>query len=95
VIVGGIVKLTELEGCPATVTTTGPFVAFAGTGTTMLVSLHDDGVAGTPLNVTVLDPCDAPKRPPVIVTDVPAFPVVGDRLVMNGYKISGIVTCES
>ena len=92
---GGTEKLSEFEGCPETVTTTGPVVASLGTGTVMLVSLHDVGAAEAPLNVTVLDPCEAPKNPPVIVTDVPALPEVGDKLVRNGYRISGTVTCES
>ena len=42
------------------------------------------GVAVVPLNVTVLVPCVAPKFVPVIVTDVPTGPLVGDRLVMLG-----------
>jgi len=66
------------------VTTTFPVVAPAGTGTTMLVALQLVGDAGTPLNVTVLDPCAAPKLVPVIVTDVPTTPVEGDRLVTPG-----------
>jgi hypothetical protein len=50
----------------------------------MLVALQLVGDAGTPLNVTVLDPCVAPKLVPVIVTDVPTTPLVGDRLVTPG-----------
>jgi len=50
----------------------------------MLVSLQPVGVAGAPLNVTVLVPCVAPKFVPVIVTEVPTGPVVGDTLVMLG-----------
>ena len=44
-ITGGTVNVTGLEACPCTVTTIGPVVAFAGTGTTMLVLLHEVGVA--------------------------------------------------
>ena len=51
---GGTVNVTPLLACPDTVTTTGPVVAFAGAGTTMLVSLQLVGLAVTPLNVTVL-----------------------------------------
>ena len=69
---------------PPTVTTTLPVVAPAGTGTTMLVADQLVGVAVVPLNLTVLVPCVAPKFVPVIVTDVPTGPLVGERLVMLG-----------
>jgi hypothetical protein len=59
-------------------------VAPLGTGTTMLVALQLVGVPAIPLNVTVLDPCVEPKLAPVIVTDVPTGPDVGDKLVMTG-----------
>jgi len=78
------VKLTPLLATPPTVTTTLPVVAPAGTGTTMLVALQLVGAAAVPLNFTVLAPCVAPKYVPVIVTDVPATPDVGFRLVMLG-----------
>ncbi len=55
-ILGVTVKLTPLFGCPLTVTTTGPVVAAAGTGTAMLVTLQLVGVAAVPLNVMVLVP---------------------------------------
>ena len=48
-----------------------PVVAPFGTGTTILPSLHPVGTARTPLNVTVLLPCIAPKLAPEIVTCVP------------------------
>ena len=50
----------------------------------MLVADQLVGVAAVPLNVTVLVPCVAPKFVPVIVTDVPTGPLVGDRLVSVG-----------
>jgi hypothetical protein len=56
VMLGATVKTTPLLGNPPTVTTTGPVVAAAGTGTTMLVPLQLVGVAGVPLNRTVLVP---------------------------------------
>src|SRR6266566_2769801 len=86
VMLGGAttVKLTPLLATPATVTTTFPVVAPAGTGATMLVLLQLVGVAGVPLNVTVLVPCVPPKFVPPIVTDVPAPPDVGDKLVTLG-----------
>lgn len=65
-------------------TTTFPFVAPVGTGTRMLVALQLVGVAATPLKVTVLVPCDAPKLAPVIVTEVPAGPDKGLRPVIRG-----------
>ena len=42
------------------------------------------GVAFVPLKVTVLAPCVVPKFTPVIVTEVPEDPEVGERLVMLG-----------
>jgi hypothetical protein len=78
------VKLTPLLAAPDTVTTTFPVVAPAGTGATMLVALQLVGVAAVPLNCTVLVPCVAPKFVPVIVTDVPTAPDVGDKVVMLG-----------
>src|SRR5580700_6640804 len=50
----------------------------------MLVALQLVGAATVPLNVTVLVPCVAPKFAPAIVTDAPASPEVGFRLVMLG-----------
>ena len=78
------VKVTLLLGRPTTVTTTGPLVAPAGSGTLMLVALQLLGVASVPLNVTVLVPFVAPKLIPAIVTAVPTSPDVGVRLVMFG-----------
>ena len=57
----------------------------------MLVADQLVGVAVVPLNVTVLVPCAAPKIVPVIVTDVPTGPLVGDRLVTLG---AGVVTVK-
>jgi len=86
VMLGGIltVKFTPLLATPPTVTTTLPVVAPVGTGTAMLVALQLVGVAAVPLKVTVLVPCVAPKLDPVIVSEVPAAPEVGFRLVMLG-----------
>ena len=84
VMLGGVttVKLTPLLAAPPTVTTTGPDVAPAGTGTTIEVALQLVGVVGVPLNVTVLVPCVEPKFDPLMVTGVPIDPDSGDRLVM-------------
>jgi hypothetical protein len=68
------VKAMPLLDLPPTVTTTLPDVAPAGTGAAMVVALQLVGVATTPLNVTVLDPCVAPKFVPLIVTGVPIGP---------------------
>jgi hypothetical protein len=78
------VKLTPLLAVPPTVTTTFPVVAPPGTGTTMLLALQLVGAAAVPLNVTVLDPCVAPKFAPLTVTEAPTAPLVGERLVMLG-----------
>jgi hypothetical protein len=88
VIAGGTVvdtvKLTLLLVTPPTVTRTAPVVAPAGTVARTLVADQLVTVASVPLNRTVLAPCVAPKFVPVIVTDVPTGPVVGERLVMVG-----------
>jgi hypothetical protein len=68
------VKAMPLLDLPPTVTMMLPVVAPVGTGTTMVVALQLVGVAATPLNVTVLDPCVAPKFVPLMVTGVPAGP---------------------
>ena len=78
------VNVTPLLATPPTVTTTGPVVAPVGTGTTIDVALHVLGLAAVPLNVTVLASCVAPKFDPLIVTDVPTGPEVGERLVIAG-----------
>src|SRR5258708_4647744 len=62
----------------------GPLLAPTGTGTVMLVLLHDDGVASVPLKPTVLDPCVSPKLAPVIVTVLPTVVVKGSLSVMTG-----------
>jgi len=66
------------------VTTTGPLVAPAGTGTTMVLALQLVGVAAVPLNRTTLVPFVVPKFAPLMVTVVPTLPDVGDRLAMMG-----------
>lgn len=81
---GGTVKATPLLDTPPTVTTTLPLLAPAGTGATMLVELQVVGVAGVPLNVTLLLPCEVPKLVPEMVTGVPTAAEVGFRLLMTG-----------
>jgi len=76
------VKFTPLLLAPPTFTTTLPVVAPEGTGALIEVALQLVGVAVVPLNLTVLDPCVAPKFVPVIVTTVPIPPEVGKRLLM-------------
>jgi hypothetical protein len=73
---------------PPTVTTTLPVVAPAGTVATMLVADQLVVVAVVPLNVTVLVPFVAPKPVPVIVTELPTGPLVGDRLVTFGGTVT-------
>src|SRR5260370_14898844 len=50
----------------------------------MLVALQLVGAAVIPLNLIVLVPCVALKFAPLIVTEVPANPEVGLKLVMLG-----------
>jgi hypothetical protein len=57
----------------------------------MPVAFQLVGTAATPLNLTVLVPCVAPKFAPAIVTDVPITPDVGFKLVMLG---AGTVTVK-
>jgi hypothetical protein len=86
-IFGTTVKLTPLLADPPAVTTTTPVVASAGTGTVILVVLQLLGVAVVPLKVTVLVPCVAPKFVPLIVTESPAAPDVGERLFILGATV--------
>lgn len=58
-----------------------------GTGAVMLVSLQVVGVAGVPLNVTVLVPCVGPNALPAIVTDAPIDAAEGLRLEMLGMTV--------
>jgi hypothetical protein len=53
----------------------------------MLVPLQLVGVAAVPLKLTVLLPCVEPKFAPVIVTEVPGTPDVGDKLLMLGAPV--------
>ena len=78
------VKPLPLLATLETVTTTLPVVAPEGTVTTMLVALQLVAVDAVPLNLTVLVPCEVPKFVPVMVTEAPTAPAVGDRLVMVG-----------
>jgi len=78
------VKFTPLLAFPETVTTTFPVVAPEGTVATMLVEVQLVADAVVPLNAIVLLPCVLPKLLPVIVTEAPTAPEVGDKLVMLG-----------
>src|SRR5690242_20118479 len=89
---GRTVNLTPLLACVLTVTTTLPVVAAAGTVATTLVALQLVTVAATPLNVTVLVPWVEPKLEPLMVTDVPVAPEVGEIVVMLGGGITVNVT---
>src|SRR5574338_1050937 len=81
---GITVNVTPLLSAPPTITTTGPVVAPAGTGTAMLVSDQLVGAAVVPLNFTVLVPCVAPNLVPVIVTGQFTGPDVGFNASMCG-----------
>jgi len=65
-----------------TVTRILPELTPLGTATTIEVALQLVGVANTPPNVTV--PWVEPNAVPVMVTDVPTGPEVGDKLVIAG-----------
>ena len=53
----------------------------------MLEAVQLVGVVATPLNMTVLVPCIAPKFAPAIVTEAPAGPDVGLKDVMLGSRV--------
>jgi hypothetical protein len=78
-----------LLGTPAIIATTLPVLALAGTAATILVDDHEEGVAVTPLNDTLLPLCELPRFAPVIVTVVPAAPLDGDTLERLGLVGSG------
>jgi hypothetical protein len=87
VMLGAATTVNEepLLATPLTVTTTLPVVAPVGTVATIDVAPQlVIVVAVVPLNFTVLVPWVVPKFVPVIVTDAPTAPDVGDRLVMLG-----------
>jgi len=67
------------------VTTTFPVVAPAGITATIDVALQlEIDVADTPLNLTTLDPCVAPKLLPEIVTALPTAAEAGVICVIIG-----------
>jgi hypothetical protein len=79
------VKVTPLLATPLTVTTTFPVVAPLGTVATIDVEPQlAILVTVVVLNLTVLVPWVEPKFVPVIVTDAPTAPEVGDKLEMVG-----------
>jgi hypothetical protein len=86
--VGSTVKLFPLLATPDTVTTTLPVPAPVGTFTVIVVEFQQvpHGVAVVPLNLTVLLPCVSPKFVPVITTEAPTAPEVGDKLVIVGLQ---------
>jgi hypothetical protein len=81
------VKFTPLLAIPETMTVTLPVVAPAGTCAEILVGLQVVGVAGVPLKANTLAPWARPRLVPVIVTDVPTVPLVGDMLVRVGGNV--------
>jgi hypothetical protein len=81
---GMTVNAKPLLSTPLAWTTTLPVVAPDGTGVTMVVAFQLVGLAATPLNLSVPDPCVAPKFAPEIVTDVPCAAVPGEIPVTLG-----------
>jgi len=88
-------KLSPLLALPPTVTITFPVVAPLGTVVMMYPVVHQVGVACTPLNVTVLEPCVAPKSLPLISTCVPASPEAGNKPVSAGGTGGVVVTVKT
>jgi len=84
-----------LAGSPGTVTTTLPVAAPVGTGTVICESLHTAPVAVVLPNLTVLEPCVAPKPPPKTDNSSPTEPDVCDSEPMDGegttVKLTGLL----
>jgi hypothetical protein len=70
--------------CPFTVTPNTPDVALAGTTATMLVLDQFATRAVVPFNLMVLLPCAEPKFVPVIATETPTAPELGEMLEIVG-----------
>lgn len=79
---GTTVKVKPLLAVPLTVTITLPVVAPDGTLATMVLFPQLVTLAVTPLNFTVLLPCELPNPDPLIETEAPTAPDVGERLEM-------------
>src|SRR6266567_586090 len=84
VMTRGMVNWSPLLATPDTVTTTFPVDAAAGTATLIEPEYHLLTVAGAPLKVTVLLPCNGPKPLPATVTRVPTVPEAGVIAVIVG-----------
>ena len=76
---GTTVNVKPLLPVPDTVTTTFPVVAPVGTIATIEESLQLVVVAAVPLKLTVLAPWLDPKLVPVMVTEAPTAPDVGEK----------------
>lgn len=89
-MLGTTVNGAALLATPPVVTTTVPVppVAPAGTDAVTDVALQLVGVVITPLNATVLPPCELPNPEPVIVTGVAAIPDVVDKPLMLGTTVN-------
>jgi|SRR5579872_2089608 len=87
------VNQNPLLAVPATVTMTFPVVAAIGTGTEMLVAVHDVGVAAMPLNVTV--PVVDPRLAPEIVTDAPGTAGLGEIELICGVELGLLKVVET
>jgi hypothetical protein len=83
-MMGATVNGTPPLCSPPLLTTTLPVVAPFGTVTAMLLSDQVVIAAVCPLKVTV--PAVTPKFDPIIVTDAPAVPLDGLKLLMTGAR---------
>jgi hypothetical protein len=84
---GTTVKVFPLLALPATVTTTLPVVAPAGTFTMRMVAVALVTVAPVPLKFTRFDAGVVEKFVPVILTGAPMAPDVGERLAIVGNTV--------
>jgi hypothetical protein len=91
-VYGATTKLLGLASVPpGVVTAIGPVVAPAGTVAVIFVDDLTTKVAMVPLKVTAVAPV---KLLPLMVTDVPTGPLVGEMLLMigAGVKVPALVT---
>lgn len=77
-----LLELTTVE--PETVTLIGPVEALEGTVATSFVVVADETVPAAPLNFTESLDLVALKFVPLMVTDIPTAPLVGEKLEMVG-----------
>lgn len=95
-MVGGEITVNGIPAlvAPATVTETLPVLAPAGSTAVILFAFHEVILATIPLNATVPVPCVAPKWEPLITTEEPTGPELGERPLTMGPVWNVVISCE-